>query len=87
VQRFGHGPPDPDDVVQAAFEGFARLDDRATILEPVAFPRRAGPVASIQKPSRFRAAHLAPSPIQHEAVQQRKEIGAGFRASGVRSGV
>ncbi len=40
VQRFGSGPPDPDDVVQAAFERFARLDDRATILDPVAFLRR-----------------------------------------------
>lgn len=40
VRRFGYGPPDPDDVVQAAFERFARLEDRNTILDPGAFLRR-----------------------------------------------
>lgn len=40
VRRFGGGPPDPDDVVQAAFERFARLEDRASIVDPGAFLRR-----------------------------------------------
>jgi RNA polymerase sigma factor (sigma-70 family) len=40
VQRFGNGPPDPDDAVQAAFERFARLEDKSAIINPVAFLRR-----------------------------------------------
>ena len=40
VQRFGHGPPDPDDAVQAAFERFARVEDKAAIVDPGAFLRR-----------------------------------------------
>ena len=40
VQRFGNGPPDPDDAVQAAFERFARLEDRSAIIDPAAFLRR-----------------------------------------------
>jgi RNA polymerase sigma-70 factor (ECF subfamily) len=40
VRRFGNGPPDPDDAVQAAFERFARLEDRSAILDPGAFLRR-----------------------------------------------
>ena len=40
VQRFGNGPPDPDDAVQAAFERFARLEDRSAIVDPAAFLRR-----------------------------------------------
>lgn len=40
VCRFGSGPPDPDDAVQAAFERFAGLEDRSTILDPGAFLRR-----------------------------------------------
>jgi RNA polymerase sigma factor (sigma-70 family) len=40
VRRFGNGPPDPDDAVQAAFERFARLEDRSAIIDPGAFLRR-----------------------------------------------
>lgn len=40
VQRFGNGPPDPDDAVQAAFERFARIEERSSILDPGAFLRR-----------------------------------------------
>lgn len=40
VRRFGDGPPDPDDAVQAAFERFARLEDRNGIHDPAAFLRR-----------------------------------------------
>ncbi len=40
VRRFGDGPPDPDDAVQAAFERFARLEDRSAILDTGAFLRR-----------------------------------------------
>lgn len=40
VRRFGNGPPDPDDAVQAAFERFARLEDRSAILDAGAFLRR-----------------------------------------------
>lgn len=40
VRRFGNGPPDPDDAVQAAFERFARLEDRNTVIDPGAFLRR-----------------------------------------------
>lgn len=40
VRRFGSGPPDPDDAVQAAFERFARLEDRSAVLDPGAFLRR-----------------------------------------------
>jgi RNA polymerase sigma-70 factor (ECF subfamily) len=34
---FGAGPPDPEDVVQAAFEKFAGLEDRTAIANPEAF--------------------------------------------------
>ena len=40
VQRFGSGPPDPDDAVQAAFERFARLENPGAVVDPVAFLRR-----------------------------------------------
>lgn len=40
LRRFGNGPPDPDDAVQAAFERFARLEDRSAIIDPGAFLRR-----------------------------------------------
>jgi RNA polymerase sigma-70 factor (ECF subfamily) len=40
VQRFGQGPPDPDDAVQAAFERFARIEDKTAIVDPAAFLRR-----------------------------------------------
>jgi len=40
LRRFGAGPPDPDDAVQAAFERFARLEDKAAIADPGAFLRR-----------------------------------------------
>lgn len=40
VRRFGSGPPDPDDAVQAAFERFARLEDRSAINDAEAFLRR-----------------------------------------------
>lgn len=34
---FGTGPPDPEDVVQVAFENFAGREDRETIVNPEAF--------------------------------------------------
>ncbi|UIJ46288.1 RNA polymerase sigma factor [Sphingomonas cannabina] len=34
---FGAGPPDPEDAVQAAFERFAALSDRARVDNPKAF--------------------------------------------------
>ena len=34
---FGNGPPDPEDVVQAAFIRYATVPDRAAILNPRAF--------------------------------------------------
>jgi RNA polymerase sigma-70 factor (ECF subfamily) len=37
VRTFGQGPPDPDDVVQAAFERFATLEQPAKIDNPQAF--------------------------------------------------
>lgn len=40
ARRFGGGPPDPDDAVQAAFERFARIEDKSAILDPGAFLRR-----------------------------------------------
>jgi len=36
-QRFGPGPPDPEDVVQDAFMRFAAIDDRALIDNPRAY--------------------------------------------------
>ncbi|EGD58097.1 ECF subfamily RNA polymerase sigma-24 factor [Novosphingobium nitrogenifigens DSM 19370] len=39
-RRFGKGPPDPEDAVQAAFERFARLGNPREILDPGAFLRR-----------------------------------------------
>jgi RNA polymerase sigma-70 factor (ECF subfamily) len=38
---FGAGPPDPDDVVQAAFERFAQLDDQDAIQNPHGYLVRA----------------------------------------------
>lgn len=34
---FGSGPPDPEDAVQAAFEAFARIEDRDMVQNPHAF--------------------------------------------------
>jgi RNA polymerase sigma factor (sigma-70 family) len=39
-RQFGKGPPDPEDAVQAAFEGLTRMKDRETLSDPVAFLRR-----------------------------------------------
>lgn len=36
-RKFGPGPPDPEDVAQAAFERFAALPDRAEVRNPKAF--------------------------------------------------
>lgn len=36
-RKFGPGPPDPEDVAQAAFERFAALPERAEIRNPKAF--------------------------------------------------
>lgn len=36
-RKFGSGPPDPEDVAQAAFERFAALPDRAEVGNPKAF--------------------------------------------------
>lgn len=36
-RKFGSGPPDPEDVAQAAFERFAALPDRAEVRNPKAF--------------------------------------------------
>lgn len=38
--RFGVGPPDPEDAVQAAFERFANLEDRSQVEDPGAFLRQ-----------------------------------------------
>jgi RNA polymerase sigma-70 factor (ECF subfamily) len=38
---FGAGPPDPDDVVQAAFERFAQLEDQDAIQNPHGYLVRA----------------------------------------------
>ena len=35
--KVGSGPPDPDDIVQQAFANYAARDDRASILNPIAF--------------------------------------------------
>lgn len=35
--RFGEGPPDPEDMVQAAFARYAALEDRSSIENPRAF--------------------------------------------------
>ncbi len=41
IQRqFGSGPPDPDDAVQAAFERYARLEDKAKVEDAYAFLTR-----------------------------------------------
>lgn len=37
LRTFGAGPPDPSDVVQAAFEKFVGMDNRADIANPRAF--------------------------------------------------
>jgi RNA polymerase sigma-70 factor (ECF subfamily) len=36
-RKFGPGPPDPEDVAQAAFERFAALTDQAQVRNPKAF--------------------------------------------------
>jgi RNA polymerase sigma-70 factor (ECF subfamily) len=36
-RRFGAGPPEPEDAVQAAFERFAMAPDRSQIRNPAAF--------------------------------------------------
>lgn len=38
---FGAGPPEPEDIAQAAFTKLAAIDDPASILNPGAFLRRA----------------------------------------------
>ena len=35
--RFGEGPPDPEDIVQAAFAKYTALEDTSTITNPRAF--------------------------------------------------
>lgn len=40
TRRFGPGPPDPDDAVQAAFAQYAGLDDTSHIGNPEAFLTR-----------------------------------------------
>ena len=35
--KVGSGPPDPDDIVQQAFANYAASDNRAAILNPIAF--------------------------------------------------
>lgn len=37
AKAFGAGPPDPEDAVQAAFEKYAALENRADVLNPRAF--------------------------------------------------
>ena len=37
VKTFGHGPPEPEDLAQAAFTRFAALDDRHQIRNPRAY--------------------------------------------------
>jgi RNA polymerase sigma factor (sigma-70 family) len=37
LSTFGSGPPEPDDVVQTAFEAFAKLDDPRAIENPYSF--------------------------------------------------
>jgi RNA polymerase sigma-70 factor (ECF subfamily) len=37
ASQFGAGPPDPEDAVQAAFERFAKLEDRDRVQDPEAF--------------------------------------------------
>lgn len=37
LSNFGPGPPEPDDVVQVAFEAVAKLDDPRTIENPYSF--------------------------------------------------
>ena len=39
-RRFGGGPPDPEDAVQAAFERFAAVEDRSAVHDPLSFLRR-----------------------------------------------
>lgn len=36
-KSFGSGPPEPEDVVQSAFEKFAKLEDRTTVRNPRSF--------------------------------------------------
>ena len=36
-QRFGPGPPEPEDIAQAAFARYAALDDAAEVANPRAF--------------------------------------------------
>lgn len=61
VRRFGNGPPDPDDAVQAAFERFARLEDKAAIVDPDAFLRRCAHnfVLDHHRAEKVRARHAA----------------------------
>jgi RNA polymerase sigma-70 factor (ECF subfamily) len=69
VRRFGNGPPDPDDAVQAAFERFARLEDRSAILDPGAFLRRSAHnfVLDHHRAEKVR--------VQHSKLEARLETG------------
>jgi RNA polymerase sigma-70 factor (ECF subfamily) len=59
ARAFGPGPPDPDDVVQAAFEKYASIDDDQPIDSPEAFLKRSARNYVIDQRRRMgvRAAH------------------------------
>lgn len=60
-RRFGSGPPDPEDAVQAAFERFADLEDHSQVEDPAAFLRRSARnfVLDHHRAQKVRSAHAS----------------------------
>lgn len=60
-RNFGNGPPDPDDVVQAAFERYAQAGQHETVRHPGAFLKRtaANVVLDHRRAERVRSAYAA----------------------------
>lgn len=59
ASRFGGGPPDPEDAVHAAFESFAKLEDRTQVHDPEAFLYRSATnfVLDHRRRMKVRSAH------------------------------
>lgn len=68
---YGNGPPEPEDLAQAAFEKFARLEDQARILHPRAFLLRIAINLGLNAVDRIRTAR---SFVERELAENSEPI-------------
>jgi RNA polymerase sigma factor (sigma-70 family) len=75
-QKFGRGPPEPEDVAQQAFTNFAALGFTDTIVNPRAFLYRTAHniVLNYRKHERIGRRFLEPSPDQKEICEARDDF-------------